>query len=104
MSQIYGGGFVNVQATGVTQATSGTSAAVAIPVASDGNRPRFIRVSARNESYVKLGLSGVVATANDMLIQPADREIMAVPMGITHIAVIQGIGAGVVNIVPLENI
>lgn len=104
MSQIYGGGFITVTTAGTTITTSGTSASAAIPVASDGNRPRFIRVASRNEAYVKLGTSGVAATTNDILVQPADSVILAVPNGITHIAAIQGVSAGAVNIVPLENI
>lgn len=104
MSQIYGGEFITVTAVGTAITTSGTSTSAAIPVASDGNSPRFIRVTSRNEAYVKLGTSGVVATTNDILVQPADSVILAVPSGITHIAAIQGVSAGVVNIVPLENI
>ncbi len=105
MSQIYGGGFVTVTTTGLTVTSSATSTAYAIPNASDGNKPRFIRVASTAESYVKLGTSsGVTATTNDLLIQPSDSEKMFVPNGVTHIAVIQGAGAAKVNIVPLENI
>ena len=104
MSQIYGGGFITVTTTGASLATSGTSANVAIPNASDGNKPRFVRVASRNECYVKLGVSGVTATSNDLLVQPADSVILAVPNGMTHVAAIQGTSAGVVNIVALENI
>lgn len=104
MSNTYGGGFLTVTAVGASFSTSGTSASVAIPNASDGNKPRFIRVAARNECYVKLGTSGVAATANDILVQPADSVILSVPLGITHIAGIQGAAAGLVNVVPLENI
>lgn len=104
MSQIYGGGFMTITTVGVSAATGAASASSAIPVASDGNRPRYIRVAARNECYVKLGTSGVAATVNDILVQPADSVILAVPLGITHIAYIQGTAAGQVNICPLENI
>lgn len=104
MSQTYGGGFLTVTAVGVSAATGAASASSAIPNASDGNKPRFIRVAARNECYVKLGVSGVAATSNDILVQPADSVILAVPNGITHIAYIQGTAAGQVNVIPLENI
>lgn len=104
MSQIFGGGTMAILATGVTQATSGTSTAVAIPNTSAGNRPLFLRVTASNETFVKLGTSSVVATGNDVLVQPADSVILQIPTGITHIAAIQGAGgAGRVNVVPLEN-
>lgn len=103
MSQTYGGGFLTVTAAGFSAATGAASASTAIPNASDGNRPRYIRVAGRNECYVKLGTSGVTATTNDILVQPADSVILAVPNGITHIAYIQGTAAGQVNVIPLEN-
>lgn len=103
MSQTFGGGFLTVTAAGFSAATGAASASTAIPNASDGNRPRYVRVAARNECYVKLGTSGVTATTNDILVQPADSVILAVPNGITHIAYIQGTATGQVNVVPLEN-
>jgi len=96
--------FITVTMPGFSAATGAASAATAIPVASDNNRPRYIRVAARNECYVKIGLSGVVATTNDILVQPADSVILQVPANITHIAYIQGTAAGSVNVVPLENL
>lgn len=104
MSQIYDGGFLTVLAGGATITTGAASARVAIPNASDGNLPRYIRVAARNECYVRLGTSGVTAASTDLLVQPADSAILHVPNGITHIAAIQGTAAGSVSIVPLENI
>lgn len=104
MSQTFGGGFLTVTAAGFSAATGAASASSAIPNASDGSRPRYVRVAARNECYVKLGTSGVTATTNDILVQPADSVILAVPNGITHIAYIQGTATGQVNVVPLENI
>jgi hypothetical protein len=53
---------------------------------------------------VKLGTSSVVATNQDILVQPGDAAILAVPNGITHIGQIQGTTAGFINVVPLENI
>lgn len=103
MSQTFGGCFLTVTAAGFSAATGAASASTAIPNASDGNRPRYVRVAARNECYVKLGTSGVTATTNDILVQPADSVILAVPNGITHIAYIQGTATGQVNVVPLEN-
>lgn len=97
-------GFMTITAVGFSAATGAASAATAIPVASDGNRPRYIRVSARNECYVKLGVAGVAATTNDILVQPADSLVLHVPLGVTHIAYIQGTAAGQVNVVPLENL
>lgn len=96
--------FITVTANGFSATTSGTSASSAIPVASDGNIPRYIRVSSRNECYVKIGVSSVAATSSNILVQPADSVILHIPTGITHIAYIQGTAAGQVNVSPLENI
>lgn len=96
--------FITVMATGISAATGAASASSTIPSASDGNKPRYIRVSSRNECYVKIGAAGVAATANDILIQPADSVILHVPTGVTTIAYIQGTAAGLVNVVPLENL
>lgn len=104
MSQTYNGGFLTVTTAGFSAATGAASANQAIPNASDGNKPRFIRVASRNECYVKLGVTGVAATTNDILVQPADSVILAVPNGVTHIGYIQGTAAGQVNVLPLENI
>lgn len=102
MSNVYEGGVISVTQSGFTAATGAASARTALPVDAAGNRPRYIRVAAINESYIKLGDATVVATANDMLIQPADSELIAVS-GATNIAYIQGAAVGKINVVPLEN-
>ena len=89
-------------ATGVTVTTGAASVQQAIPTNLAGVLPRFIRVSATTESYVKIGPAGVTSTVNDVLVQPADALILAVPNGVTTIAYIQGTAVGKVNIVPLE--
>lgn len=102
MAQTFSNG-VTIVAVGFSAATGAASANTAIPNDSSGRAPNYIRVSARNECYVKLGTSGVAATVNDILVQPADSLILQVPKGITHIGYIQGTAAGQVNVVPLEN-
>ena len=104
MANTISGGFATITAVGITVATSGTSASTAIPNDSSGRTPNYIRVTASNETFVKVGTSGVVATGNDILVQPADSVLLQVPKGITHIAGIQGAGgAGRFNVCPLEN-
>jgi hypothetical protein len=49
-----------------------------------------------------VGDSLVAATANDIMVQPADAVILRV-QGCTHIAFIQGPGPTRVNITPLED-
>lgn len=103
MAQTYNGGFIVATAVGFSAATGGTSARSTIPVDGSGNRPNFIRIAARNECYVKIGDSGVTATTNDILVQNADSVIIQVPKASTHIAYIQGVAAGQVNVTPLDN-
>ena len=103
MAQTFSSSGMTILATGVSAATGAASASSTIPSDSSGNKPSYIRVSARNECYVKLGVAGVAATVNDILVQPADSIVLQVPKGITTIAYIQGTAAGQVNIVPLEN-
>lgn len=87
---------------GATIATSATSARVALPTNSAGIAARIVRVSALNACYCKFGDVTVVATANNILVQPADAALLTVPKGATHIAGIQEAAAGKINIQPIE--
>lgn len=93
---------ITIAINGTTVTTGAASAAVPIPVNSSGSRPLYIRVAATVESYVQMGGAAVTATANSVLIQPADAALFAVG-GHTHIAHIQGATTGRVNITPLED-
>lgn len=95
--------FITVTAAGTTLTTGAASTSATIPNASSGEIPRYIRVAATAACYVKLGVSAATATANDILVQPADAVILQVPQGVTKIAAIQDTAAGKCNIVPLEN-
>ena len=103
MAQTYGGGCLVVTAVGVSAATGAASARSPIPVDGSGLIPNYVRIAARNECYVKIGTVAVVATGNDILVQNADSILLRVGKGDTHIAYIQGVAAGQVNIVPLDN-
>lgn len=94
---------ITVAKTGAIISVTGTSARVAIPVASDGNIPRYIRIAANAAAYVALGDVTVTAVAGDLLVQPADCVIVAT-QGRTHVAGIQVSAAGTVQISPLEGI
>jgi len=87
---------------GASLVTAGTSARVALPVNSAGIAARIVRVAALNACYCKFGDVAVVATANNILIQPADSVVLTVPKGATHIAGIQDAAAGKINIQPIE--
>lgn len=95
-------GYPVIVATGFTAATGAASAITAIPNDSSGRAPNYIRITGNN-CFCKLTTTGGTATSNDMLIQPGDSQIVAVPKGITHIAYIQNAAAGQINVVPLEN-
>ena len=79
------------------------SANVAIPNASDGNRPRWIRLASTQPCYVRIGTSGVTAAAGDLLVQPADAVILRA-QSLTHVAAIQVTAGGVLQISPLEDL
>lgn len=103
MAQIYNGGFIAVNAVGVTVSTGAASAAVNIPVDASGNRPNYVRIAATAESYVKVGIGSPAATTNDILVQPSDAVFLQIPKGATQITYIQGGSSAKVNIVPLDN-
>jgi hypothetical protein len=94
---------IQIQASGVTLTTSGTSARNAIPNNASGKAPNYVRIQVTNYAYVKFGDSAVTATTNDVLLSPNESTEFAIS-GNTHIAVIQQATAGVVNITPLENV
>lgn len=103
MSNRFDGSPLSIQTTGKTVTTGAASTATTIPTDSSGTPPRYIRIAATVESYVKLGASvAVAATTNDILIQPADSVVLATN-GMTYFAYIQGTSAGKVNVQALEN-
>lgn len=92
---------VMVGAAGTTVTTGAASAAVAIPNAGDGNRARFVMVTAKATAYIKFGASGVTATANDILL-PANNPVIFAVKPFTHFAHLQETAATLVNVVPVE--
>lgn len=96
--------FITCTAVGTTLTTGAASTSATIPSASSGEIPRYIRVAATQACYVKLGTAAATATANDILVQPADAVVLHVPQGVTKVAAIQDTAAGKCNIVPLENL
>ncbi|MBV4459178.1 hypothetical protein KVG96_14555 [Pseudomonas sp. COR58] len=95
-------GAIQVVATGVNIATSGTSASSAIPNAQSGELPRYIRITASTGAYVRIGNGTVTAVNTDMMVQPGDAVIIAVS-NLKNIAALQVTSAGVVQVSPLEN-
>lgn len=94
--------FLTVTTSGANITTGAASTSINIPVCSSGEIPTFIRVASTNACYVKMGVGSATASANDLLIQPADSAVLSVPRGVTRIAAIQDSAAGKVSIVPLE--
>jgi hypothetical protein len=103
MSNTYSGSPITVIGTGVTIATSGTSASATIPLDQAGNYPRYVRVVATAAAHVRIDKTSATAVTTDMLVQNADSVILHIPSGYTKIAAIQVSGAGVVQVSPLEN-
>lgn len=82
--------------------TSATSASVAIPNDSAGNRARCILVASTQPARFRVGNSGLTAVATDTLIQPQNNMALFVA-GHTHIAAIQEGAPGKVSITPLDD-
>lgn len=94
---------VTIVVTGAAIATSATSASVAIPNCSSGEKPRYIRVAATAPACIRIGPGAVTAVTTDVQIQPGDALLLHVPLGYVNIAAIQVSGPGVVQVSPLEN-
>ena len=95
--------FLTVTVTGVSITTGAASSGGALPVASSGEIPRYVRIAASAAACVRIGVGAQTAVATDLLVQPGDAVILAVPRGCTHVAAIQLAAAGVVIVTPLED-
>jgi hypothetical protein len=94
--------YISVAAVGTQVTTGAASAATAIPTNSNGTKPKFVRLQALGNCYVKPGLAAAVATVNDILLSPNEAVILNV-VGCSHIAAIQNAAAEKFNITPLED-
>lgn len=94
---------VTITAAGAVVNSGAVSAQVAIPTASSGEIPRYIRVAATAAASVRLGKTTATATVADTQVQPGDAITLMVPSGLDVIAVIQVSATGKVQISPLEN-
>lgn len=95
--------FQTVTVTGVSITTGAASSGGALPNASSGEVPRYVRIAASAAACVRIGPGAQTAVATDMLVQPGDAVVLAVPRGVTHVAAIQLSAAGVVIVTPLED-
>ena len=93
---------ISVVKTGATLAFTATSANVAIPTDSSGASPKYIRLNATEACCVKLGTSGVAATAADLMLSAFESEVIAVGRQ-AYIAAIQVSAGGTLQISPLED-
>jgi hypothetical protein len=96
-------GYPLVIATGVSITTSGTSASTTLPNGADGTIPKYVRIAATAAAHVRFGKTSATAVVTDILIQPGDAQIVAVPGGTDTVAAIQNAAAGKVVVTPLEN-
>lgn len=92
-----------ITVTGVSITTSGTSASATVPNDSAGNLPRYVRIAATAAAYVRFGKTTATAITTDMLIQPGDSQVVALPGGCDKVAAIQVLAAGQVQVSPLDN-
>ena len=95
--------FSNITALGANVASGVASARIAIPVASSGEIPRYIRVVASINAHIRIGTVTTDALVTDTFLGAGQELYLMVPRGITHIAAIQDTVVGVVNVAPLED-
>lgn len=95
--------YKTVTATGVSITTGAASSGGALPNASSGEVPRYVRIAASAAACVRIGPGAQTAVATDMLVQPGDAVVLAVPRGVTNVAAIQLTAAGIVIVTPLED-
>lgn len=96
-------GYPQIVAAGIQIVTGAASVRSALPNASSGEVPHYIRVTATVAACIRLGTVTINAANTDTQVQPGDSLILSVPVGITHIAAIQQSAAGIVQVSPLEN-
>lgn len=96
--------FIGAAGTNFSAPSGSASASASIPNASDGNPPKFVRVSvASGAIYFKMDPTSATATTSDPIIAVSDSQILAVSGNRKFSA--YGIGAIVVGtITPLENV
>ncbi|MBT2300367.1 hypothetical protein J7E70_07805 [Variovorax paradoxus] len=95
--------YITVTVTGVSITTGAASSGGTLPNASSGEVPRYVRIAASVAACVRIGPGAQTAVATDMLVQPGDAVVLAVPRGCTHVAAIQLAAAGVVIVTPVED-
>jgi len=95
--------FMTVTVTGSNITTGAASVNAALPVASSGEIPRFIRFAVTANARIRLGIAGVTAIATDMLVSSGDYVVLTIPRGYTHWAAIQDTAAGSACATPLED-
>lgn len=102
MGQPFQAGAITVVATGKSQATGAASAGTTLPNDQSGGVARVVRVSATASAYFRMGSGAQTAVAGDLMIQPGDSAVLAVPRGFTNFAAIQVSVAGILQISPVE--
>lgn len=93
---------IRVSQVGLQATTGAASAVAAIPTMQNTGAPKYVRLQALANCYVKPGFAGTTCTVNDILLSPNESLILYVA-GFTHIAHLQETPAAKFNITPLEN-
>jgi hypothetical protein len=89
--------------TGTTVTSGASTANTALPTNSDGQNPNFVMLSCVSGNvHVKLGGSGVTATANDLMIGITPVVLFTKGCG-GYIAYIQETAGSKLNIAPVES-
>ena len=98
------GAYLTVTTTGVTLVSGAASTSTAIPTASTGLLPNYIRIAATAPSCVRVGVGAQTALTTDLQVQPGDAVTLQIPRGLTTIACIAATAtSGIVQVSPIEN-
>lgn len=93
---------IKIAANGSSATTGASSATIAIPNDSSGNRAKTVLISASGATYMLPGASGVTATTSSTII-PHNVHLLLDVTGHTHIAHLQLVAAQQIVVTPVES-
>lgn len=93
--------YMKITTAGAGATTSGSSATIAIPNNSVGEKANRVLITVEGATYVLPGLSGATATTASIIVSHSAPLILDV-YGLTHIAHLQLTAAQVITVTPIE--
>lgn len=93
---------LSIDKTGIQISATTVSAQNAVPTDNSNNLPVALYIMCNGAAYVKLGPTGVVATVNDIAINPNTPLILRCSHAYGFIACLAATGTVLVNVSPIE--